>query len=56
VFPKRYEHNLHIQIKGIPVTGRGGPQVFPVKYEHDLNIESEVIPVIGSGGLRVFFL
>jgi hypothetical protein len=24
VFPKRYEHHLHIESKAIPVTGRGG--------------------------------
>jgi hypothetical protein len=27
VLPVRYEHNLHIKSKALPVTGRGGPQL-----------------------------
>jgi hypothetical protein len=53
VFLVRYEYNLHINCKAIPVTGPGNLYIFPVRYEH-LHIKRKAIPVPGSGGLYVF--
>jgi hypothetical protein len=39
VFLGRYEHNLHIKSKSIPVTGCGGPYVFLGRYERHLHIK-----------------
>jgi hypothetical protein len=47
---------IKLQVKAIPVIGRGGPYVFPVRYEYHLHITNKVIPVTGRGGQYVCFL
>jgi hypothetical protein len=44
--PVRYEHNLHINSKALPVVC-----VSPVRYEHNLHINSKAVPLTCSEGL-----
>jgi hypothetical protein len=55
VLPVRYEHNLYIRSKAIPIN-RPWRRVLPVRYEHHLYMESKANPVTGPGGPQVLFL